>query len=245
MLKEELFKTILEDNVPSHVAIIMDGNGRWAKKRLLNRSFGHKAGAKNLKKILKSAKKIGIKYLTVYAFSSENWSRPKQEVNFLMNLLIEFLKSEIQELKENKVRLKTIGNLSMLPEKVLKELNLGIEETKDFDEITLTLALSYGGKNDIKNALMNICEDIKLEKFKIDDIDEDFLKNYLSTSFLPDPDLIIRTGGEKRLSNFLIFESAYSEFYFEEKFWPDFTENELYKAILDFQSRERRFGGLK
>ncbi len=232
-------------DVPNHLAIIMDGNGRWAKKRFLPRSAGHKAGVETIRKIVKECKKLGIKHLTLYAFSTENWKRPQKEVETLMTLLVTYLKKEVKELHENNVKITTIGDISKFPNVCIKELNNAYELTKNNTGINLNLALNYGSRNDIKNAIKCIIEDIRLENIDIENIDESLISNYLSTKNLPDPDLIIRTSGEQRLSNFLLWEGAYTEFYFTDVNWPEFDEKELKKAIDTYQNRERRFGGVK
>ncbi|MEJ8554438.1 isoprenyl transferase [Tepidibacter sp. Z1-5] len=234
-----------KNNMPKHIAIIMDGNGRWAKKRFLPRTFGHKAGVETIREIVKECSNLGIGYLTLYAFSTENWKRPKDEVSALMNLLVQYLKKEIKELHENNVIFNTIGDISYLPSAAAKEIEKSKELTKDNTGLTLTLALNYGSRHDIKNAIVNILEDYKNEKIGIDDVDEEFIRNYLSTKSLPDPDILVRPSGEYRISNFLLWEIAYSEFWFSDIYWPDFRKENLHKLILDYQNRERRFGGLK
>lgn len=233
------------NKVPAHIAIIMDGNGRWAKKRFLPRAAGHKAGVETIRKILKECQRLGVKYITLYAFSTENWKRPKVEVDALMNLLSSYLKNETKELHRNNVKITTIGDINQLPEICKKEIDRAYELTKFNTGINLSLALNYGARQDIKNAIIDIVKDTKCGKLDIDDIDEDTIKSYLSTEFIPDPDLIIRTSGEQRLSNFLMWEASYSEFYFTDIHWPDFGEEELQKAIYTYQNRDRRFGGLK
>lgn len=232
-------------NIPNHIAIIMDGNRRWAKQRNLEIKLGHKKGADNLENIAKYCNNIGVKYLTVYAFSTENWKRPKIEVDTLMNLLVTYLKKEIKELHENNVVITTIGDISALPENCIKELDGAYELTKNNTGVNLNLALNYGSRHDIKNAIIDIVKNVKCDKLNIEDINENTIKNYLSTKSIPDPDLIIRTSGEQRLSNFLMWEAAYSEFYFTDVHWPDFNEEELQKAVYTYQNRDRRFGGLK
>ena len=233
------------NNVPTHIAIIMDGNGRWAKKRFLPRTAGHKAGVETIREIVKECSRLNVKYLTLYAFSTENWKRPKVEIDTLMSLLVSYLKSEIKELHSNNVRIETIGDISKLPQSCIKELDNARELTKDNTGVTLNLALNYGSRNDITNAVLNLVKDCKSDKINIESINEDTIKNYLSTKSTPDPDLLIRTSGEERLSNFLLWEIAYSEFYFTDVHWPDFNRQELQKAIYVYQNRDRRFGGLK
>ena len=233
------------DNIPSHIAIIMDGNGRWAKSRFLPRAAGHKAGVETIRKVIKECSRLNVHHLTLYAFSTENWKRPKLEVDTLMTLLSSYLKSEIKELHKNNVKVTTIGDMSKLPDVCVEELEKAYELTKDNTGVNLNLALNYGSRYDITLALKNILNDLKDSNIHIDDISEELISDYLSTKYLKDPDLIIRTSGEQRLSNFLLWEAAYSEFYFTDTLWPDFDEKELRKAIYKYQNRERRFGGLK
>ncbi|CAH2213988.1 isoprenyl transferase [Tepidibacter aestuarii] len=244
-MEKNTLNCIDKNNIPNHIAIIMDGNGRWAKKRFLPRTFGHKAGVETIREIVKECSSLGVGYLTLYAFSTENWKRPKDEVSALMNLLVQYLKKEIKELHENNVIFNTIGDISYLPSTAIKEIEKSKELTKYNTGLTLTLALNYGSRNDIKNAIVNILEDYKNKKIDIDDVDEDFIRNYLSTKSLPDPDILVRPSGEYRISNFLLWEIAYSEFWFSDIYWPDFRKENLHKLILDYQNRERRFGGLK
>lgn len=233
------------NKVPTHIAIIMDGNGRWAKSRFLPRTAGHKAGVETIRKVLKECQRLGIKHLTLYAFSTENWKRPKIEVDTLMGLLATYLKNEVKELHKNNVRITTVGDVDALPSNCVKEIDRAYELTKFNTGVNLNLALNYGARYDIKNAIIDIVKESKCGKLDIDDINEDTIKNYLSTKSIPDPDLIIRTSGEERLSNFLLWEAAYSEFYFTDIHWPDFDEEELQKAVYTYQTRDRRFGGLK
>ena len=233
------------DKVPNHIAIIMDGNGRWAKSRFLPRTAGHKAGVETIRKVLKECQRLGIKHLTLYAFSTENWKRPKIEVDTLMNLLTAYLKSEVKELHSNNVKISTVGDIEKLPSACIKQLEYAKELTKDNTGVNLNLALNYGSRYDIKNAMIDIAKDVKYGKIKVENIDEDLISNYLSTKSIIDPDLIIRTSGEQRLSNFLLWEAAYTEFYFTDIHWPDFNEKELQKAIYEYQNRDRRFGGIK
>lgn len=232
-------------NVPTHVAIIMDGNGRWAKERLLPRTVGHKAGVEAIRAVTKECSALGVKHLTLYAFSTENWKRPKLEVDALMNLLYTYLNKELKELHENNVKITTIGDIDVLPSKSVEAVKNAIDMTKDNTGLNLNIALNYGSRNDIKNAVIDIVKNCKSGKIDIEDINEDTITKYLSTKFIPDPDLIIRTSGEQRISNFLLWEMAYSEFYFTDIYWPDFDENEVRKAIYVYQNRDRRFGGLK
>ena len=244
-MKNDLFYNIDLNRVPSHIAIIMDGNGRWAKNKFLPRAAGHKAGVETIRKVLKECKRLNVKYVTLYAFSTENWKRPKAEVDTLMNLLSTYLKNEVKTLHEENVKLNAIGNIDELPSKCVEELKKGIELTKNNTGCNLNLALNYGGRMDIKNAVIDIIKDVKDGKINIDEINENTISNHLSTKSIPDPDLVIRTSGEERLSNFLLWEVAYSEFYFTNSHWPDFDEKELQKAIYTYQSRDRRFGGIK
>lgn len=232
-------------NVPTHIAIIMDGNGRWAKERLLPRTVGHKAGVEAIRAVTKECSALGVKHLTLYAFSTENWKRPKLEVDALMNLLYTYLNKELKELHKNNVKITTIGDIDVLPGKSLDAIKNAIDITKDNTGLNLNIALNYGSRNDIKNAVVDIVKNCKSGKIDIEDITEDTITKYLSTKSIPDPDLIIRTSGEQRISNFLLWEIAYSEFYFTDVYWPDFDENEVRKAIYVYQSRDRRFGGLK
>lgn len=232
-------------NIPTHIAIIMDGNGRWAKERLLPRTVGHKAGVEAIRAVIKECSALGVKHLTLYAFSTENWKRPKLEVDALMNLLNTYLNKELKELHENNVRITTIGDIDVLPNKSVESIRNAINTTKDNKGLNLNIALNYGSRNDIKNAVVDIVKNCKSGKIDIEDINEDIISNYLSTKSIPNPDLIIRTSGEQRISNFLLWEIAYSEFYFTDTYWPDFDEIQLRKAVYVYQSRDRRFGGLK
>lgn len=233
---------IKNGNIPKHIAIIMDGNGRWAKKQLLPRLNGHRKGIETVKDVVKASSQIGVRYLTLYAFSIENWKRPKAEVNGLMNLLEKFLLEEIDELDENKVKLTTIGKINSLPKNIQKILKDCMERTKNNDGLVLNLALSYGSRWDITRAIQLISMDVRRGKLSPEDINEETISSYLQTVDIPDPDLLIRTSGEYRISNFLLWELAYSEIHIEDKLWPDFTRKEFYDAIFNFQKRERRFG---
>ena len=244
-MDKNLIDNIDLSNIPTHIAIIMDGNGRWAKERLLPRTLGHKAGVEAIRSVIKEGSNLGVKHITLYAFSTENWKRPKLEVEALMNLLNTYLKKELKELHENNVKITTIGDIEVLPIKSLEAVNNAINITKDNTGLNLNIALNYGSRNDIKNPVIDIVKNCKSGKIDIEDINEDMISNYLSTKSIPDPDLIIRTSGEQRISNFLLWELAYSEFYFTDVYWPDFNEEELRKAIYVYQSRDRRFGGLK
>jgi undecaprenyl diphosphate synthase len=230
------------DRLPEHIAIIMDGNGRWAKQKGKLRVFGHENGAKAVKQVVEACAELGIKNLTLYAFSTENWKRPKLEVQTLMKLLISSLKKEIKTLRKNNIKLNAIGNLKDLPVKVYQELNDVIERTKNNDRITLTLALSYGSKDEIINTIKQISIKVKNNIISPENIDESVINEHLYTRNLPNVDLLIRTGGEQRISNFLLWQIAYTELYFTNVFWPDFTKEHLYETIINYQQRERRFG---
>ena len=230
------------DNLPKHLAIIMDGNGRWAKQKGFLRAFGHENGTKSVRLTVETCAKLGIENLTLYAFSTENWNRPKLEVDTLMKLLISSLKNELQTLVENNIKLNTIGNLDLLPNSAQKELLDVIEKTKNNTRMVLTLALSYGSREEILNAVKIISDKVKNNIISIDSIDESIINEHLYTQNLPDVDLLIRTSGEHRISNFLLWQIAYSELYFTDVLWPDFKENDLYEAIISYQKRERRFG---
>lgn len=242
---ENLFYDINLDKVPAHIAIIMDGNGRWAKSRFMPRTYGHKVGVETIRKVVKECSRLGVKYLTLYAFSTENWKRPKDEVSALMGLLVKYLRNELEELHKNNVKILTIGDISKLPEACIEELALAKEKTKDNTGLVMSLALNYGGRNDLVNAVKNISQDLVDGKISLDDIGDNLISSNLSTNESPDPDLVVRTSGEQRLSNFLLWELAYSEFYFTDIHWPDFDEKELQKAIFAYQSRDRRFGAIK
>ncbi|CAB1243796.1 isoprenyl transferase [Clostridium sp. MT-14] len=233
------------NNIPKHIAIIMDGNGRWAKERNLPRVIGHKAGVETIREIVKECSILKVKYLTLYAFSTENWKRPKDEVSALMNILAEYLKKEFKELDDNNVIINYIGDISRLPNICQKELVACHKNTEDNTGLTLNLALNYGGRDEITRAFKLIYEDIKSKKINEEDINENMIANYMYTKGMPDPDLIIRPSGEQRLSNFLLWQCAYSEFWYSNIKWPDFRKEHLYKAIFDYQNRDRRFGGVK
>lgn len=230
------------EKLPQHIAIIMDGNGRWAKKHGKPRVFGHKNGVKAVRETTEAAAELGVEYLTLYAFSTENWNRPKLEVGALMRLLVETLHKEVDTLMKNNIRLKAIGDLKKLPGSTYKALMDGIERTKDNTRMTLVLALNYSAKWEILEATKKLVAKGLQGELALDDIDERSFAEQLSTQTIPDPELLIRTSGEHRLSNFLLWQIAYAELYFTPIFWPDFRKNNLYEAILDFQNRERRFG---
>ena len=235
-------KRIDKNNVPQHIAVIMDGNGRWAKKRGLRRENGHREGRKSVKKIVECCAELGIKNLTLYAFSTENWNRPKLEIDFLMQLLFLSLKDELKTLNKNNIKFETIGDLTRLPKKISNYLQKVKLETKKNSKLTLTLALSYGSRNEIVNVVRELSDKVKNNIISSKNIDETVINDHLYTRNLPDVDLLIRTSGEKRISNFLLWQIAYSELYFTKKLWPDFRKKDLYKAIISYQSRERRFG---
>ena len=230
------------ENLPKHIAIIMDGNGRWAKEKGFLRVFGHENGTKSVKTTVESCAELGIENLTLYAFSTENWNRPKLEVKTLMQLLISSLKKEMNTIQKNSIRLNAIGNLEHLPARVRKELLHVIDETKENTRMTLTLALSYGSRDELVNATKQICDKVKNNIISVENIDETLINQHLYTQNLPDVDLLIRTSGEKRISNFLLWQIAYAELYFTDVYWPDFTNENLYEAIINYQKRERRFG---
>ncbi len=227
---------------PEHIAIIMDGNGRWAKKQGEMRLFGHHVGVESVREVLKGAKELGVKYLTLYAFSTENWNRPKEEVDGLMDLLVRTIAGEVQELHDSGVRLRAIGDTNGLPSNCQEELAAAIESTKENTDITLVLALNYSSRWEIINAAKNIAKDVSLGKLNETEITSELFDTYLTTAGIPDPELLIRTSGEHRVSNFLLWQSAYTEFYFTQVLWPDFKKEHLYEAVYDFQNRERRFG---
>ena len=239
LLEDELKKS---GEIPNHIAIIMDGNGRWAKKRGLPRVAGHKRGVDTVKEIVEACAEIGVKYLTLYTFSTENWKRPKEEVSTLMRLLLKSLRDKVNELNDNDIRLTTIGNTESLPLEVQKQLNSDIERTKHNKKMVLNLALSYSGRWELLEAIKKIADLSKEGKIVSDQIDENLVSTYLTTKNIPDPDLVIRTSGEFRVSNFLLWQIAYSEFIITETLWPDFSKYNLYEAIKIFQKRERRFG---
>ena len=228
--------------LPNHVAIIMDGNGRWAKERGKNRLFGHTNGVRSVRETAEGCAELGVKYLTLYAFSTENWNRPILEVTGLMDLLLRTIMAEVKTLQDNNIRLRTIGDIDALPGNTARELRIAMEQTAGNTRMDMILALNYSGKADIVQATRTIAEDVKAGKIKSGDIDDKMITDHLYTAGIPDPELMIRTSGEQRISNFLLWQLAYTEFYFTEKFWPDFDREELYQAILTYQARERRFG---
>lgn len=230
------------ERLPLHVGVIMDGNGRWAKKKGKMRIFGHKNGVRSVRDVTEAAAELGIKYLTLYAFSSENWNRPRTEVSALMNLLVNTINTETEMLMKNNIRLVSIGDIDRLGKKNSAKLREAIEKTKNNDRMTLNLALSYSGRLEIVTATRKIAQELKENKINIDDITEDFISSRMYTASMPDPELLIRTSGEQRLSNFLLWQLAYSELYFCDTLWPDFRKDDFYKALIDYQHRERRFG---
>ncbi len=241
---------IQQDKLPQHVAVIMDGNGRWAAERNRPRVFGHRQGVRAVRAVTEAAAELGIPYLTLYAFSTENWKRPRTEVNALMSLLVETIRKEVKELNKNDIKLNAIGDLQKLPQKSHEALIEGIRSTANNKRMTLTLALNYSGRWDILQAAKSICRKAALNKNAetphdpYEKLSEEDFRQALCTRDLPEPELLIRTSGEMRISNFLLWEMAYTELYFSKVFWPDFSKEDFYKAILDFQQRERRFGGL-
>ena len=235
-------KELDTDNIPNHIAIIMDGNGRWAKEKGLPRLAGHKEGINSVRDITRICGKIGVNYLTLYTFSTENWNRPKKEVNALMGLLLSTIKKEVRELHKNNVKFSTIGDLSFLPKNTENGLKESMTLTKNNTGLNLILALNYGSRQEIIDSVINIASKVKSGEIDISRIDETLFASFLYTKNYPDPDLLIRTSGELRISNFLLWQCAYTEMYLTNTFWPSFREEDLFKAILDFQSRERRFG---
>lgn len=242
MASKSLLSEINIDRLPQHVAIIMDGNGRWAKKRALPRVVGHEYGVKSVRKVAEAAASLGVKHLTLYTFSTENWNRPVLEVNAIMMLLVRTIKKEVETLMKNNIRLKTIGDIKALPKDAYKELLEAIEMTKNNTRMDLILALNYSARWDMVQATKAIAEKVKSGKLDVADIDEGVISKALNTGKYPEPELLIRTSGEYRISNFMLWEMAYGEFYFTDAYWPEFDKEAFYKAIIDFQKRERRFG---
>lgn len=237
-----LAEKIQKDFLPRHLAIIMDGNGRWAKQKGKLRVFGHENGTKSVREIVEASAELGIKNLTLYAFSTENWNRPKLEVDALMRLLVSSLRKELKILQKNNIKLQAIGSLQTLPKRAKNELFEVIEKTKNNSHMTLTLALSYGAREELKNAVKEICHKVKNNIISTESIDESIINQHLYTHDLPDVDLLIRTSGEHRISNFLLWQIAYAELYFTDVLWPDFSKEHLYEALINYQNRERRFG---
>jgi undecaprenyl diphosphate synthase len=238
----QLLEKIDKEHLPLHIAIIMDGNGRWAKEKGQDRLFGHFHGVESVRNIVEGCAELGIGYLTLYAFSTENWDRPQYEVVGLMELLVNTIRNEVESLHKNNIRLHVIGDMSMLPDYARQELNEALDFTKNNTGLNLIMALSYSGRWELLNAVKNIAHEVKSGKLSIEEIDQDTLQQYLCTSAFPDPELMIRTSGEYRISNFLLYQLAYAELYFTNVRWPDFRKENLYEAILDYQGRERRFG---
>lgn len=244
-LKDENILNIEGIEIPKHIGIIMDGNGRWAKERNLPRSMGHKAGVETIREIIKECNSLGVKYLTLYAFSTENWKRSKAEVGFLMNLLVQYLRSEFNELHKNNVVIDSIGDIEGLPKVCVKELKSAYEKTKDNTGVHMYLALNYGGQREIVRTTKLIAKKCMDGELSIEDIDEKKFSSMLYAGDIPEPELIIRPSGELRLSNFMLYQAAYSEFWFSSINWPDFSRENLREAILDYNRRDRRFGGVK
>lgn len=233
---------LLKEHLPKHLAIIMDGNGRWAKAKGKPRAFGHEAGFRAVRSIVEACAKLEVPYLTLYAFSTENWFRPKKEVDILMRILLSALKSELETMQKNNIKLQTVGGISTLPGVILEELERVVEQTSQNTGMVLTLALSYGGREELVSMAKVLAEKVKNGLIHEQDIDESVVNEHLYTAEMPDVDLLIRTSGEMRISNFLLWQSAYAELYFTERYWPDFREEHLLEALTDYQNRERRFG---
>ncbi len=245
LTEEVLIKKIDFNKIPVHVAIIMDGNGRWAINRGMPRAFGHRAGVEALRDVVQISSEIGIKVLTVYAFSTENWKRPQEEISILMDLLVEYLHKEIDELKKENVQVRAIGKINELPASARRAVAIAHEKTKDCSGLTLNIALNYGGRAEIVDAVKEIALKVSKGELSPEDIDQETLSEYLYTSGQPDPDLLIRPSGDYRISNFLLWQLAYTEFWHTDVLWPDFKKYHLLEAIIEFQRRQRRFGGLK
>lgn len=247
MKKDEILRLkeqIDMERIPRHIAIIMDGNGRWAKKRFLPRTAGHREGVERVSEIVEAASDLNVQCLSLYAFSTENWKRPKEEIDALMNLLILYINRELDRIHKNNIKMRVMGDISKLPKNVAEKVQMAIEKTKDNTGMVLNIGLNYGGRDEIVRAVKNILADVKRGKLKEEDINSDMFSKYLYTSELPDPDLLIRPSGELRLSNFMLYQVAYTEFWFSEIYWPDFKPKNLYEAIIDYQKRDRRFGGI-
>jgi undecaprenyl diphosphate synthase len=238
----EYLSLIDKENIPEHIAIIMDGNGRWAKQQGEERLFGHSVGVESVREALSASKKLGVKYLTLYTFSTENWNRPKEEIDGLMNLLVQTIANEVEEMNEKGIRFITIGDDAGLPDYCQEELKIAKAKTAHNTDSTLILALNYSSRWEIKNAIKSIAEKYKQGEISQDEITDELIGNSLTTAAIPDPELLVRTSGEQRISNFLLWQIAYSELYFTEVLWPDFKEEDLFKAVLAYQKRERRFG---
>ncbi|MGM0364971.1 MAG: isoprenyl transferase [Actinomycetota bacterium] len=235
-------ETLKKGNIPGHVGIIMDGNGRWAARRNLPRVMGHRAGVESLRQVIKTSVEVGVKHLTVFAFSSENWDRPKNEVNFLMELFVDCLQKELESLNSNGVKIKIIGERDKSPKEVMDSFRHAEKVTENNRKMVFSIAFNYGSRQEIINAAKNICKDFKNKKLDMERLDENIFSGFLYTRGCPDPDLIIRTSGEYRISNFLLWQSAYAEFYFTRTLWPDFSRSHYLKAIRSYQKRNRRFG---
>ncbi len=231
-----------KNDIPKHLAIIMDGNGRWAESKGKNRIHGHSHGVKAVREVVEEAVQLKVEYLTLYAFSTENWSRPKEEIGVLMKLLVNTLRSEFEKLLQNRIKLNVIGNISQLPEIVQNELEYVMKQTQKNSEMTLTLALSYGGREELANVLKQLVIKVKNNIISAENINQSIINEHLYTQNLPDVDLLIRTSGEKRISNFMLWQIAYAELYFSKVLWPDFTKDHLHEALVSYQKRERRFG---
>ena len=238
----DLLQQINKERLPRHIAIIMDGNGRWAREQGKDRLFGHYHGVESVRDIVEGCAELGIEYLTLYAFSTENWDRPEYEVVGLMELLVKTIRNEVESLNKNNIRLHVIGDINMLPAYARKELGEALEITSQNTGLNLVMALSYSGRWELLNAVKNIAWEVKRGNLEVEEIDQDTLQQYLTTSAFPDPELMIRTSGEYRISNFLLYQLAYAELYFTSVRWPDFRKANLYEALIDFQGRERRFG---
>ena len=241
-LKDQLMQQIDRERLPQHIAIIMDGNGRWAKERGKQRLFGHQSAIQSVREVSEASAEIGVKFLTLYAFSTENWNRPLAEVSGLMSLLAQTIKNEVSTMNKNSIKLNAIGDLKSLPKANYEQLMQAIDDTSHNTRMTLTLALSYSGRWDLTQASRRLAEDVKAGKLQPEAVNDQLVSSYLSTAGMPDPELLIRTSGEERISNFLLWQLAYSELYFTQKYWPDFRKADLYEAILNYQHRERRFG---
>ena len=241
---DELKEKISIEKLPAHIAIIMDGNGRWAKKRFLPRNFGHQEGMKRVVEIVTSANNLGIKYLSLYAFSTENWKRPEDEVNGLMKILVIYINNELEKLHKNNVKINIMGDITKLPDFAKSEVIKALEKTSNNTGMTLNIALNYGGRDEIIRGVKKLVKDVELGIIDMKNIDTDSFSEYLYTKSQPDPDLLIRPSGELRLSNFMLYQIAYTEFYFSDILWPDFKERQLFEAVINYQERNRRFGGI-
>ncbi|MFA5575839.1 MAG: isoprenyl transferase [Tissierellaceae bacterium] len=241
---EQLKKIVDYSKIPKHIAIIMDGNGRWAEKRLLPRNFGHQQGMEKVIEVVEAASTLGVKYLSLYAFSTENWKRPVEEIQGLMKILVQYIRRELKKLYKNNIRIQILGDIERLPEFARNEVIRAIKKTSSNTGMVLNIGLNYGGRDEIIRAIKLLYNDVIKENLDIDNIDEELFSKYLYTGNQPDPDLLIRPSGELRLSNFMLYQMAYTEFYFSDILWPDFTERDLLLSIIDFQNRNRRYGGI-